>query len=148
MNESNIIIEQVTNFSDSLTKILNKMLIQLNADSIPLSDKDVQEMLTSPCNYLFFAKVKDSGEVIGMVTLVVYRIPYALKGVIEDIVVDSNYRGQGFGAKLIETAIAQAKKKGVKYADLTSRPSRGSANRLYNRLGFVQRETNVYRINF
>ena len=34
---------------------------------------------------------------------------------------------------------------GAKTIDLTSRPSREAANRLYQRLGFEMRETNVYR---
>lgn len=147
MNESNITIQRITTFSASLTENINKMLIQLNEDSIPLSEEEVKDMLDSKSNYLFFAKRKDSDEVLGMATLIVYRIPYAFKGIIEDTVVDVNYRGQGIASKLLEAAIAQAKQKGVKYIDLTSRPSRESANRLYNRLGFVQRETNVYRIN-
>ncbi|MEK7060924.1 MAG: GNAT family N-acetyltransferase, partial [Patescibacteria group bacterium] len=65
-----------------------------------------------------------------------------------DIVVDEEYRGKGIGTKLITAAINQARKEGVKHIDFTSRPQRVAANRLYQRLGFKKRETNVYRLNF
>lgn len=77
MNEPNVTIELVKTFSTSLTENINKMLTQLNEDSNPLSDEDVKDMLNSGCNYLFFAKTKDLGEVVGMSTLIIYRIPYS-----------------------------------------------------------------------
>jgi ribosomal protein S18 acetylase RimI-like enzyme len=80
-----------------------------------------------------------------MLTLVVYRIPTGAHAVIEDVVVDETARGAGCGEALVAAALERARDAGVKNVDLTSRPSREAANRLYVRMGFVERETNVYR---
>jgi ribosomal protein S18 acetylase RimI-like enzyme len=80
-----------------------------------------------------------------MLTLVVFRIPTGLRAWIEDVVVDEGARGRGVGAALNQAAIRLAGEHGARTVDLTSRPSREVANRLYSRLGFVPRETNVYR---
>ena len=78
-------------------------------------------------------------------TLVLFRIPTGVRAWIEDVVVDTEARGMGIGQALNEYAIQMAEQAGAKTIDLTSRPSREAANRLYQRLGFVARETNVYR---
>ena len=81
-----------------------------------------------------------------MLTLVLFRIPTGVRGIIEDVVVDESHRGQGIAAALTRYALDRAKRMGARTVDLTSRPSREAANRLYQKLGFQQRETNVYRI--
>jgi ribosomal protein S18 acetylase RimI-like enzyme len=80
-----------------------------------------------------------------LLTLVVFRIPTGVRAWIEDVVVDESARGHGVGEALNRAALDGARRKGAKTVDLTSRPSRAAANRLYQRLGFVARETNVYR---
>ena len=80
-----------------------------------------------------------------MLTLATFVIPTGKRAWIEDVVVDSAARGQGAGRALVEAAIAHAKQIGAKSVDLTSRPSREAANRLYVRSGFTARQTNVYR---
>jgi ribosomal protein S18 acetylase RimI-like enzyme len=87
------------------------------------------------------------GTVVGSLTLVVFRAPTGPRAWIEDVVVDSTTRSQGTGSALVREALARATAVGARTVDLTSRPSREAANRLYVRLGFVQRETNVYRWN-
>ena len=77
--------------------------------------------------------------------MALYPIPTSLRGVIEDVVVDSEVRGHGIGEKLSRFALDLAKARGATRVDLTSRPSRVAANRLYQRIGFVARDTNVYR---
>jgi len=85
------------------------------------------------------------GRVVGLLTLVVFRIPTAVRAWIEDVVVDESARGKGVGEALNRAALDEARRRGAKTVDLTSRPSRAAANRLYQRIGFVARETNVYR---
>jgi ribosomal protein S18 acetylase RimI-like enzyme len=85
------------------------------------------------------------GRVVGLLTLVVFRIPTAVRAWIEDVVVDESARGKGVGEALNRAALDEARRRGAKTVDLTSRPSREAANRLYQRIGFVARETNVYR---
>ena len=92
---------------------------------------------------VFVARVDT--EIVGSLTLVLYRIPTGLKAWIEDVVVDSAARGHGVGDALSRAALEEARRQGAKAVSLTSRPSREVANRLYHRLGFVARDTNVYR---
>ena len=86
--------------------------------------------------------------ILGSLTLAFYRIPTGLKAWIEDVVVDDAARGHGVGALLSRAALDEAQRRGAKDVSLTSRPSREAANRLYLRLGFVARETNMYRYTF
>jgi ribosomal protein S18 acetylase RimI-like enzyme len=88
---------------------------------------------------------KDGDFIFGMLSLVVFSIPTGTKAWIEDVVVDEGARGKGVGRKLMKHALDVAKELGAKSADLTSRPSREAANKLYQTIGFEARETNVYR---
>jgi ribosomal protein S18 acetylase RimI-like enzyme len=88
-----------------------------------------------------------AGDIVGTLTLVVFPIPTGTRALIEDVVVDETARGRGVGEALTHAAIDRARAAGARTVDLTSRPSREAANRLYQRLGFEQRETNVYRFD-
>ncbi len=85
------------------------------------------------------------GDIVGSLTLVVFRIPTGVRAWIEDVVVDESARGHGVGEALNREALRVAREHGAITVDLTSRPSREAANRLYQRLGFTERNTNVYR---
>jgi ribosomal protein S18 acetylase RimI-like enzyme len=100
-------------------------------------------MVSSPASDVFVARV--DGNIVGSLTLVTFRIPTGIRAWIEDVVVDESARGHGVGEALNQAAIEEARRKGAVTVDLTSRPSREAANRLYQRIGFVQRDTNVYR---
>ena len=103
-------------------------------------------MIGSPASEVLVARV--DGRIAGTLTLVVFRIPTGVRAWIEDVVVDDTARGHGVGDALNRFALALARERGAKTVDLTSRPSREAANRLYQRLGFLARETNVYRFSF
>ena len=139
-------IELLKKFSLELPIALNKLLKQLDETAMPLNEKDIENMIASSSNRLFVARRSDNKEVIGMLTMIIFRIPYAKKGLLEDIVVDQKYRKKGIGTKLIATALSVAGKEGVTYLDFTSRPTRTAANNLYQHLGFKKRDTSVYRI--
>lgn len=139
-------IENVKDYSEELTKAINKLLVQLNETAVPLNGQDVKDMISSSANKLFVARRTDNKEIVGMITLIVYRIPMWKKGWIEDVVVDKEYRGKGIATKLIGAAIESAKAEGLTSVNLTSRPQREIANKLYQRLGFEKRDTNVYWI--
>jgi ribosomal protein S18 acetylase RimI-like enzyme len=104
---------------------------------------EIDEVVTSPTTTLFLAR--DGAEIVGMLTLILVRIPTGLRGHIEDVVVAETHRRKGVGEALTKHAIAVTKTKGARTLDLTSRPSREAANRLYQRLGFKLRDTVVYR---
>ncbi len=95
---------------------------------------------------LFVAEL--DGQIVGSLTLATYRIPTGLKAIIEDVVVESEARGLGIGESLSAAAIEEARRRGAKDVTLSSRPEREAANRLYLRIGFEKRNTNVYRIKF
>jgi ribosomal protein S18 acetylase RimI-like enzyme len=103
----------------------------------------LESIVASDSSHILLAKVGDV--IVGSLTLVIFHIPTGIRAWIEDVVVDSEARGKGVGEALNKFALAEAKRQGATTVDLTSRPSREVANRLYKRLGFEQRETNVYR---
>lgn len=139
-------IEQVKIFSLELTAAINKLLKQLNSAATLLTKADIEYMISSPANRLFVARRSDNKEIVGMLTLIVYRIPVWKKGWIEDVVVDKAYRNKGIATKLFQHGIESAKADSVLSLNFTSSPEREDANKLYRRLGFEKRNTNVYRI--
>ena len=101
-------------------------------------------MIDSDSSRLLLA-LDDDGTILGSLTLVLFRIPTGVRAWIEDVVVDGDARGMGVGDKLNRFALEMARDNGAVSIDLTSRPTREAANRLYKRIGFEQRSTNVYR---
>lgn len=104
---------------------------------------DLEEIIRGNSTVLFAARI--DGVIVGLLTLATFRIPTGVRAWIEDVVVDDLARGKGVGEALNRAALVEARLRGAKTVDLTSRPSREAANRLYQRIGFVRRDTNVYR---
>lgn len=139
-----ITVEEVTEPFDKLVPAVGALVGQLSRSSPAPSASELEEIISSPASHLLLAR-DASGAIVGMLTLAVFRIPTGLRAWIEDVVVDEAARGRGVGAALTNAAIRLADSRGARTVDLTSRPSREAANRLYQRLGFVARKTNVYR---
>jgi len=138
-----VAIELATHADDELLTGLNRLLPQLSNTAPALTMDGLQEIVSSPSNHLFVARRDDV--IVGALTLVIFAIPTGLRAWIEDVVVDMNARGQRVGESLSRAAIEAARQRGVRSLDLTSRPSREEANALYRKIGFVVRDTNVYR---
>jgi len=136
-------IEELTDFSITALDAINGLLPQLSPSVVVLEESDLRNIVDSESTKLFLAI--DQNGVFGMLSLVLFRIPTGRKAWVEDVVVDENARGRGVGQLLTEHAIQVAREHGAHSVDLTSRPSREAANALYQRVGFLQRETNVYR---
>lgn len=136
-------VSEVTEVSDALMDAFARLIPQLSSSNPPPSREQVVEMVESEASILFSAE--HEGEIVGSLTLVLFRIPTGVRAWIEDVVVDGEARGLGVGQALNETALDRARQAGATTVDLTSRPSREAANRLYQRIGFVERSTNVYR---
>ena len=143
---SSVRIERAERVDDELVAAFERLIPQLSSSSPAPSAEQLGEIVSSPDTVLFLARV--DGRILGSLTLAFYRIPTGLKAWIEDVVVDGDARGSGLGAELSLAALAEAKTRGAKDVSLTSRPSRESANRLYQRIGFQARDTNVYRYTF
>lgn len=136
---------EVTEVDDALLRDLRRLLPQLSSSAAPLQRAELQQIVTSPATVLFVARRGET--VVGSLTLAVFRLPSGMRAWIEDVVVDESARGTGIGAALTMAALARAGQAGARTVDLTSRPSRQAANRLYQRLGFAPRQTNVYRFD-
>ncbi|MGA1260822.1 MAG: GNAT family N-acetyltransferase [Ilumatobacteraceae bacterium] len=126
-----------------LLAAFHRLIPQLSSSSTPISTDQLAEMIAAESTTIFVATKEQ--EIVGLLTLVVFRIPTGVRAWVEDVVVDESARGHGVGEALNRAALDDARRRGAKTVDLTSRPSRAAANRLYQRLGFVARETNVYR---
>jgi ribosomal protein S18 acetylase RimI-like enzyme len=136
-------IEQVGRVDDELVAAFERLIPQLSSSSPPPSREHLESMVANTDTVLFVARV--DGSILGSLTLAFYRIPTGLKAWIEDVVVDGDARGRGAGELLSVAALDEARRRGAKDVSLTSRPSREAANRLYLRIGFEARSTNVYR---
>ena len=139
-----IAVEEATVADRPLLDALIELLPQLSSSAPPPTAAELEEMVNSPASVLFVAR-DESGRIVGSLTLALFRVPTGVRAWIEDVVVDQTERGSGTGSALVVAAIERAGKAGARTVDLTSRPDREAANRLYQRLGFVRRETNVYR---
>jgi ribosomal protein S18 acetylase RimI-like enzyme len=132
-----------TEVDGELVDAFARLVPQLSSAPPPTA-AELAEMLTSSATTVFVAR-DDDGAIIGTLTLATFRIPTGIRAWIEDVVVDDAARGQGAGAALTRAALDRAAEIGARTVELTSRTSRQAANQLYQRLGFVTRETNVYR---
>ncbi|HXA73256.1 MAG TPA: GNAT family N-acetyltransferase [Acidimicrobiales bacterium] len=138
-----ISVEAVTSVDDDLVVAVSRLIPQLSTSSAPPSQEALARIVADPGATLFVAR--DDGRVVGMLTLVTFEIPTAVRAWIEDVVVDETAREQGVAGSLVEAALERAGARGARTVDLTSRPDREAANRLYVRMGFEARATNVYR---
>lgn len=140
-------IERLTRVSDDVVESLGQLMVQLAPDCKPLTGEYLQEIIDLPNIFLFVAKQED--QIVGTFSLVLYKIPTGPKASVEDVVVDASMRGQKIGEKMIEFALEYANTQlEVSKLDLTSSPYRVAANALYKKMGFEQRDTNVYRFEF
>jgi ribosomal protein S18 acetylase RimI-like enzyme len=136
-------IDIVTEVSDDLVAAFDQLIPQLSTSNSPPGRAGLERIVGDPACVLFIARV--DGRVVGTLTLAMYPVPTQLKAWIEDVVVDADVGRRGVGTALSLAALDEARRRGATHVDLTSRPTREAANRLYQRLGFVQRDTNVYR---
>ncbi len=138
-------VETASEVTSDLLDALARLVPQLSRSAPPPGRTELAEIVGSDATELLVARDTDNGAVVGTLTLVVFRIPTGLRAWIEDVVVDEAARGLGVAKALNQHALARAAARGARSVDLTSRPSREAANQLYQRLGFVRRDTNVYR---
>jgi ribosomal protein S18 acetylase RimI-like enzyme len=140
-------IELASRVTDELLDALTRLIPQLKILSPCLTRDEVTILLSSDAVTLLTAR-GDAGDIVGMLTLIVYRVPTGVRARIEDVVVDKSTRGQGIAVALVERALDIARAKGADGVALTSNPRRESANRLYQKVGFKAWETNVYFYKF
>ena len=151
-----MIVELIEQSSPELVAAMERLIPQLSRSAKPLTAQQTQALVDQDSVYLFVFRTDkpviaadgnevEAGTILGMLSLATFAIPTGVRAWVEDVVVDAGTRGMGAGQQLVEAAVAHAQKIGARTVDLTSRPSREAANRLYRRCGFELRETNVYR---
>ena len=139
-------IEIVAEVTDELVEAFERLVPQLSSSNPPPSREALEDIVAATSTDVFVAS-DDEGNIVGTSTLAVFRIPTGRRAWIGDVVVDEAAAGQGVGGALTRAMVDRAAELGCTTVDLTSRPSRAAANRLYLREGFEVRETNVYRFD-
>ena len=139
-----VAVDVASEVTDEVVEAFARLIPQLSKSNPPPTKAQLEAIVDSDACHLLLAR-DDDGTILGSLTLVVFPIPTAVRAWIEDVVVDGAARGMGVGAVLNTYALDLSRSLGAATVDLTSRPSREAANRLYQRLGFEPRETNVYR---
>jgi ribosomal protein S18 acetylase RimI-like enzyme len=131
---------------EEITDAIKRLVPQLSATAVIPDAKALNDIIASPCTTLLLARDQgNEGYIVGTLTLAIFRIPTGIRAWIEDVIVDESARGKGVGEALSREALRIAAAHGARTIELTSRSSREAANRLYRRLGFQPRDTNVYR---
>ena len=138
-----VVVEKASAVTPEIVDAFGLLIPQLSSSNPPPTADQLADIISSEASVLFLARV--DGRIVGSLTLATFRIPTGVRAWIEDVVVDGAPRGHGVGEALNKAALAEAQSRGAITVELTSRPSREAANRLYQRLGFVVRDTNVYR---
>ena len=142
-----VVVEELVEVTPEVVAAFERLVPQLSRSSPPPSESELAQLAGAPGTVVLLARDSwGGGSLVGSLTLVTFRIPTGVRAWIEDVVVDEGARGRGVGEALNRAALDAARARGCKTVDLTSRPSREAANRLYQRLGFVPRDTNVYRM--
>ena len=136
-------VEVLREVTDEVVEAFARLVPQLSKTSVPPDRAALDRIVSSPAITLLIART--DGKISGTLTLVMFPIPTGIRAWIEDVVVDEAARGQGIGEALSQEAIKIAEAAGARTVDLTSRPSREAAGRLYEKIGFKLRETRVYR---
>lgn len=138
-----ISVEAAATVDDDLCAAVDRLVAQLSRSAPPPGRALLERIVADGATTLFVAR--DDNDIVGMLTLATFQIPTGVQAIIEDVVVDGAARGAGVAAALVQAALDRSAELGARRVDLTSRPEREVANRLYLRMGFEVRQTNVYR---
>ncbi len=136
-------IEVLNEVTGEVVEAFARLLPQLSSSATPLDAAGLSAIVASPASTVLLARV--DGRIVGTLTLAVFPIPTGIRAWIEDVVTDEAARGQGVGQALTVAALEIARKAGARTVDLTTRPSREAAGRLYERIGFERRDSRLYR---
>jgi ribosomal protein S18 acetylase RimI-like enzyme len=139
------VIEEATEATEELVDAIARLLPLLSRSAPAPSAESLGQLVASPATTLLIARDGVSGSIVGTLTLALFRIPTGTRAWIEDVIVSDSVQGRGCGELLTRAALDAAAAAGARTVELTSRPGREAANRLYQKLGFKLRETNVYR---
>jgi ribosomal protein S18 acetylase RimI-like enzyme len=140
-------VSPATEATPEIVDAVGRLLPLLSRSASPPTATELAEIVSSPATTLFLARDEEDGRIVGTLTLAIFQIPSGVRAWIEDVIVAEEARGRGCGEALSRAALEAAAAAGARTVELTSRPSREAANRLYQRIGFEARHTNVYRLD-
>ncbi len=143
MGEAAVQVEVLDSVTDEAVEAFSRLLPQLSSSARPLDAAALSAIASSPAVTVLVARM--DGKIIGTLSLAMFPVPTGLRAWIEDVVVDEAAGHHGAGTALVREAIRIAEQAGARTVDLTSRPSRQAAGRLYEKVGFTQRDSRVYR---
>lgn len=144
-----MLIARATAVTDDLMEAVTRLMPQLKLKNSLPTREEMEALVGSKASILLIVRYPDENSlIVGMLTLLVYRVPSGVRAHVEDIVVDETMRGQGIGEALVRHAINVAREAGANGVGLTTNPRREAANRLYQRMGFNRWETNIYFYEF
>ena len=136
----------LTDITDEVVAAFGRLLPQLSSSAPPLDAQAIGAIAGAQAITILLARC--DGAIAGTLTLAMFPIPTGVRAWIEDVVVDEAFRGRGAGEELTRVALQIAQAAGARTVDLTSRPTREAAGRLYERAGFKQRDSRLYRYSF
>lgn len=138
---------QVKSYSQELIESINKLHQQLFPEktSSMITQEHINTVLQQNNVWVYIAQDSD-GKIVGTATIAMFQTPYDSRAIIEDVVVDKDYRGQGIATTLMKRMLAIAKNKGIKRVKLNSHPHRIAANAMYQGMGYELLTTNTYQM--
>jgi ribosomal protein S18 acetylase RimI-like enzyme len=140
-----MIIEKASEATDELYHALQRLIPQLGMHKVPPALEEIRMLLNTQGAALLIAREPDqNGEIVGLLSLTIYRVPTGVRSIVEDVVVDEKMRRRGIGEALMQEAINLARQAGANGVSLTSNLQREAANLLYQSMGFQLRKTNPY----
>lgn len=142
-------IYKLNHIDDHLFQSMQDLVAQLSPNAPMPSREDIENIVGAPgCTILVAGSDEEGAQIVGTLTLVIFQVPTGRRARIEDVVVEESVRGQGIGEALVIEALNLVESNGIRSVDLTSNPDRKAANKLYSRLGFILRDTNLFRYEF
>jgi ribosomal protein S18 acetylase RimI-like enzyme len=139
-------VEVLDEVTGEVVEAFGRLLPQLSRSAKPPGKAELDAIVGCPANTVLLAR--SAGAIVGAMTLVMFPLPTGLRAWVEDVVVDESARRQGVGEAMTRESLRLARAAGARTVDLTSRPAREAAGRLYERLGFKLRESRLYRYTF
>jgi GNAT superfamily N-acetyltransferase len=138
-------IEKVTELTDEVYKSVCRLVPQMGSHKIIPTHEELIALIDSEASTLLTARYPDKdSEIVGILTISIYRVPTGVRSIVEDVIVDDTMRRRGIAKALMNTAIEIARDAGANGIALTSNSQRAEANLLYQNMGFAKRETNAY----
>ena len=117
---------------------IKDLLFDLYPNNNPPSLEEIEQIINSETVNIYIAIGKE--KIIGIASAVFYRKLGGKVCIIEDVIVDSDYRGKGIGSKLTHHILQIAKEKKCPFVDVYTR--RAEALEFYKKCGFVEKGEN------